>query len=110
MHRNCVALLISLFDNQKRLFMSAWKHVDLNSNNIWGEGPLYGIVPYTADRLVPVPAGIRRLFARARQVRFAESVPLSSSTDVPNVVGGSKRKRCSLCFEVGHNSRSCKRK
>lgn len=103
-------LLISLFDNQKHvLFMSAWRHVDLNSNNIWGEGPLYGIVPYTTDRVVSVPTGLRRLFASARKVRFAESVPSpTSSSAVSESVVGDKRKRCRICFQIGHNSRTCK--
>jgi len=83
--------------------------VDLNSNNIWGEGPLYGIVPYTTDRVVLVPAAIRRLFASARKVRFAESVPSTSTpATVSESVVGSKRKRCGACNQVGHNSRTCK--
>jgi len=89
--------------------MSAWRHVDLNSNNIWGEGPLYGIVPYTTDRVVPVPSAIRRLFASARKVRFAESVPSTTSTPtVPELLVGPKRKRCGACSQVGHNTRTCK--
>lgn len=90
--------------------MFAWRHVDLNSNNIWGEGPLYGIVPYTTDRVVPVPTGLRRLFASARKVRFAESVPSTSTTSsaVSESVVGDKRKRCRICSQIGHNSRTCK--
>ena len=88
--------------------MSAWAHVDLNSNNIWGDGPLYGIVPYTTDRARPVPAAIRRIFASARKVRFADAVPSSSSTSVEKPVAGDKRKRCGTCLQVGHNARTCK--
>jgi len=91
--------------------MSAWRHVDLNSNNIWGEGPLYGIVPYTTDRVVGVPAAIRRLFASARKVRFAEPVSTPApTTPLPKLLVGSKRTRCGACSQVGHNSRTCKHK
>ena len=88
--------------------MSAWAHVDLNSNNSWGDGPLYGIVPYTTDRARPVPPAIRRIFAAARKVRFADAVSAPGASSTPQPVAGDKRKRCGSCLQVGHNARTCK--
>jgi hypothetical protein len=108
MHRNCAnAFDFTHLTIKSILCMSAWSHVDLNSNNIWGDGPLYGIIPYTTDRTRLVPASIRRIFTAARKVRFAE-VPGTASDCLPEPLAGDKRKRCGVCFQVGHNSRTCK--